>query len=63
MEHRDVSNADRACLDDKLGFFRWKWAGFWTWLDSIGKNTQPVPMSPGSDSRAATKPDVLSRRK
>ena len=46
MEHREASNADRACLDDKLRFFGWKWAGFWTWLESIGKNAQPVPTCP-----------------
>jgi hypothetical protein len=63
MERREVSNADRACLDEKLGFFRWKWAGFWAWLDSIGKNTQPVPMPPGSDNRAATKSEAWSRGK
>ena len=55
MEDREVSSADRACLDDRLRFFSWKWAGFWRWLDSIGKNTQPVPMPPASDGREATK--------
>ena len=54
VQHREVSDADRACLDDKLRFFGWKWAGFWAWLDSIGKNTQPVPMSPASDGRPAS---------
>jgi hypothetical protein len=58
MENREVSNADRACLDERLRFFGSKWAGFWRWLDSIGKNTQPVPMSTGSDSGAATDPEA-----
>lgn len=63
MEDREVSNADRDCLDDRLRFFGWKWAGFWRWLDSIGKNTQPVPTSPASDSRVVTKSKASSPRK
>jgi len=44
VQHREVSDADRACLDDKLRFFGWKWAGFWAWLDVVDPTAKAIEM-------------------
>jgi hypothetical protein len=43
MSDSEDSLKGQAPFDDLLRHFDGKWAWFWAWLDSIGRNTPPMP--------------------
>jgi hypothetical protein len=52
MTQNERSQADPPAVSEMLKFFGWKWAGFWVWLDAIGRNAQPLPTPRASDKTA-----------
>jgi hypothetical protein len=38
-------------LEELLVFFDRAWAGFWVWMDQIGRNAQPLPAKPPARAR------------
>ena len=62
MVHADESRSDPQAFDDALRLFGCKWAGFWAWLEAIGRNARPVPRRSRGSGREASEGDDIRYR-